>query len=418
MSIFSSLKRAFGLGDNYDADEQDFEETEETSYSSEETPSSLPEIQINQDESLSGDIFEGVITLFNQIQPEFVRQCIDTEAQKTYILENIQSSLKERLENEVRTARLRGQQLWEEERRRLGEEVETLRHQKETLEQKREESKSQRLSAERQKRALVERVHDLETQLLSAEAEKEQYVLENRSMLNKLRVASVTSGGASDDTIGEIENLNAQLETLRKESEDRRLDSEHFEAVAAAHIPVIENLLETIDELVKELATKNARMNADALSLSQLQEELKDATETIAKQKRRIDSLRSSQDRDVRQIADFNRLVKEKDAFISTLKAEIDELNRTIALNIEDAARMMEKNGNSSSNDAKSRKSRKKKQKPHISAIDELLDSTDWFVAAPPPPKQKEPEKEDDFGYKAPPQRKSHPDDDKQLSLW
>ncbi len=418
MSIFSSLKRAFGLGDNYDADEQDFEETEETSYSSEETPSSLPEIQINQDESLSGDIFEGVITLFNQIQPEFVRQCIDTEAQKTYILENIQSSLKERLENEVRTARLRGQQLWEEERRRLGEEVETLRHQKETLEQKREESKSQRLSAERQKRALVERVHDLETQLLSAEAEKEQYVLENRSMLNKLRVASVTSGGASDDTIGEIENLNAQLETLRKESEDRRLDSEHFEAVAAAHIPVIENLLETIDELVKELAAKNARMNADALSLSQVQEELKDATETIAKQKRRIDSLRSSQDRDVRQIADFNRLVKEKDAFISTLKAEIDELNRTIALNMEDAARMMEKNGNSSSNDAKSRKSRKKKQKPHISAIDELLDSTDWFVAAPPPPKQKEPEKEDDFGYKAPPQRKSHPDDDKQLSLW
>ncbi len=418
MSIFSSLKRAFGLGDNYDADEQDFEETEETSYSSEETPSSLPEIQINQDESLSGDIFEGVITLFNQIQPEFVRQCIDTEAQKTYILENIQSSLKERLENEVRTARLRGQQLWEEERRRLGEEVETLRHQKETLEQKREESKSQRLSAERQKRALVERVHDLETQLLSVEAEKEQYVLENRSMLNKLRVASVTSGGASDDTIGEIENLNAQLETLRKESEDRRLDSEHFEAVAAAHIPVIENLLETIDELVKELAEKNARMNADALSLSQVQEELKDATETIAKQKRRIDSLRSSQDRDVRQIADFNRLVKEKDAFISTLKAEIDELNRTIALNIEDAARMMEKNGNSSSNDAKSWKSRKKKQKPHISAIDELLDSTDWFVAAPPPPKQKEPEKEDDFGYKAPPQRKSHPDDDKQLSLW
>ncbi len=418
MSIFSSLKRAFGLGDNYDADEQDFEETEETSYSSEETPSSLPEIQINQDESLSGDIFEGVITLFNQIQPEFVRQCIDTEAQKTYILENIQSSLKERLENEVRTARLRGQQLWEEERRRLGEEVETLRHQKETLEQKREESKSQRLSAERQKRALVERVHDLETQLLSVEAEKEQYVLENRSMLNKLRVASVTSGGASDDTIGEIENLNAQLETLRKESEDRRLDSEHFEAVAAAHIPVIENLLETIDELVKELAEKNARMNADALSLSQVQEELKDATETIAKQKRRIDSLRSSQDRDVRQIADFNRLVKEKDAFISTLKAEIDELNRTIALNMEDAARMMEKNGNSSSNDAKSWKSRKKKQKPHISAIDELLDSTDWFVAAPPPPKQKEPEKEDDFGYKAPPQRKSHPDDDKQLSLW
>ncbi len=159
-------------------------------------------------------------------------------------------------------------------------------------------------------------------------------------------------------------------------------------------------------------------MNADALSLSQVQEELKDATETIAKQKRRIDSLRSSQDRDVRQIADFNRLVKEKDAFISTLKAEIDELNRTIALNMEDAARMMEKNGNSSSNDAKSRKSRKKKQKPHISAIDELLDSTDWFVAAPPPPKQKEPEKEDDFGYKAPPQRKSHPDDDKQLSLW
>lgn len=418
MSIFSHIKRAFGLGDNYESEEQDFEEKEDVSYSFEETSQPLPEIPSNQDESLSGDIFEGVITLFNQIQPEFVRQCMDTEAQKTYILENIQSSLKERLENEVRAARLRGQQLWEEERQRLGKEVETLRHQKETLEQKREESKSQRLSAERQKRALVERVHDLETQLLSMEAEKEQYVLENRSMLNKLRVASVTSGGTSDDAIDEIEQLNAQLDTLRKENEEKRLDAEHFEAVAAAHIPVIENLLETIDELVKELSAKNARIDADVLSLSQVQQELTDATATISKQKRRIDSLRSSQDRDVRQIADFNRLVKEKDALIHSLREEIDELNRTIALNMADAARMMEKNGLTDSNNTKPRKSRKKKQKPRISAIDELLDSTDWFVAAPPPQKQKEPEKEDDFGYKAPPQRNSHPDDDKQLSLW
>lgn len=418
MSIFNHIKKAFGLGDSYESEEQDFEEKEEVSYTTEETLQSLPEIKVNQDESLSGDIFEGVITLFNQIQPEFVRQCMDTEAQKTYILENIQSSLKERLENEVRTARLRGQQLWEEERKKLGEEVEILRHQKEILEQKREESKSQKLSAERQKRALVERVHDLETQLLSAEAEKEQYVLENRSMLNKLRVASVTSGGTSDDAIDEIEKLNAQLDTLRKEKESKSLDAEHFEAVAAAHIPVIENLLDTIDELVKELAGNSARRDADTLAISLVKKELKDATETIAKQKRRIDSLRSSQDRDVRQIADFNRLIKEKDTLISTLKAEIDELNRTIALNMEDAARIMGNNViSTSSNEPKSRKSKKKKQTPHISAIDELLDNTDWFVAAPPP-KQKEPDKEDDFGYKAPPQRKSHPDDDKQLSLW
>ena len=53
-----------------------------------------------------------------------------------------------------------------------------------------------------------------------------------------------------------------------------------------------------------------------------------------------------------------------------------------------------------------------------ISAIDELMDSTDWFIAPEPVPLKKDPEVEEDFGYKEPPARKASRDEDKQLSLW
>ena len=53
-----------------------------------------------------------------------------------------------------------------------------------------------------------------------------------------------------------------------------------------------------------------------------------------------------------------------------------------------------------------------------LSAIDELMDNTDWFVAPEPIPVKKDPEVEEDFGYKEPPAKKTARDDDKQLSLW
>lgn len=400
MSIFNYIKRSFGFGDNYDSEETyyDNEPNAGTESSEENTYPVTADKQVaDNDESLSGDIFLGVIELFNKTQPEFVRNCLSTETQKEYILNNISSALKKRLENEVNAAKARGQMQWEEEMKKLDKEVENLHHEIETLEHKREESKSQKLSAERQKRALIERVRDLESQVLNLEADKEQYMLENRSMLNKLRVASITSGGASDEAVDEITRLTEKLENVCKEKETATLDAEHYKAIADTHVPVMETLLGNISDLVDDLLKAKEEKN---------------------RLKKKISSLLSIQDCDVREIANLKELIREKDSALASLKKELEN-ERTRSASDDNSGIAGSPAEDKPMPEKDYRRGRKKKT-PRISAIDELLESTDWFVAPSlPESKTETPEKnDDDFGYKAPPPRKSHPDDDKQLLLW
>ncbi|MDE5836179.1 MAG: hypothetical protein K2H50_04130, partial [Paramuribaculum sp.] len=170
MSLINHIKRAFGLDIGFEADDSDFEQQNSKEPVSDTGVTANAGEQLPQDENLGADIFDGVIELFNKTQPEFVRECLETNAQKEYILRNIDSKLRSRLEKEVNRAKIRGQILWEEQMKKLDKEIEILRQEKDTLQHKRDESKSQQLSAERQKRALIERVHDLETQLLTIEA--------------------------------------------------------------------------------------------------------------------------------------------------------------------------------------------------------------------------------------------------------
>lgn len=418
MSFIHSLKRAFGLGENFEAEDIDADDSPEVATAAEPaTPYVEAKLTPPGDSSLSADIFECVVQLFNTTQPEFVKTCLDTEAQKAFILGQLDSALKQRLEKEVENARLHGQNLWAEERARLGSEVESLKKEKESLEQKRDESKTARLSAERQKRALIERVHDLETQLLTVEAEKEQYVLENRSMLNKLRVASVTSAGASDDVVEQISSLSAENTSLKEQIQASADEAAHFKAISTTHTLVFEMLLDKISTLCTALAEKEQALIAaddDLTAIEEAKEHFRLAEEALAKKDKRIESLKATQEQDIKEIAELTRLNREKDARIAELANEIKSLNDTIARNLADNARMMEEKNSR----PKSRKSKHRQEsKPRISAIDELLDGTDWLVSAPPPPAPKDPDKEDDFGYKAP-QRKINLDEDKQLSLW
>ncbi len=113
-----------------------------------------------------------VVELFNSTQPEFVSRCIDTDAQKQFLLERINADVAERIRQAIRRAHEMGLKEWEETRRKLIEEVEDLRQQKQQLEQRREESKGERLSNQRQKRAMTERINDLESKVNTLEAEK------------------------------------------------------------------------------------------------------------------------------------------------------------------------------------------------------------------------------------------------------
>lgn len=401
MSLFSTLKRALGFGaDDYDSD---FEQSESVDNPQSESHSAIDDMvpAPPADDPLPADILEGVVELFNSIQPEFVKQCIDTEAQKRFLLESIDSALRSRIQAAIVRGHDLGLQQWEEERQSVADEIVELRNQKKELEQKRDESRNARLSAERQKRALNERVHDLENQLLNLEAEKEQLHLENRSMLNKLRVAGITGGLSDDDSA--TEKMLEEIETLR--AENTRLEGELSEAHSS------------IDTLTSRLAAAET-----------------DAAE-IARLRSRNDELTASADRSA-SLAEGLR------ADLEQAREEIESLRATIASNLKANAVLLEaiteaesspvfdvpvkvaappvepeKETTKKAAKKKKKPSPRKKEKPRISAIDELMDSTDWLVAPTPEPPKETP-KEDDFGYQAPPPKKHIPDDDRQLSLW
>lgn len=67
-------------------------------------------------------------------------------------------------------------------------EMDKLRKSNRRAEERGEDTRQQHLSAERQKRALTERVRDLEKQLSDITAEREQFELENKTLVNRVRL--------------------------------------------------------------------------------------------------------------------------------------------------------------------------------------------------------------------------------------
>lgn len=434
MSFISSFKKALGFPDEYDdelddtaeadniLDDNDHSDMAESVSATASSEQAEPETPKDMDHALPGDIFDAVLEQFNAIQPDFVRQCLSIEAQRRYLIERMSETLRARLESEITAARKRGELQWEAEKQKMASDLERLKSEYHSLKQQREEFQSAQLSAARQKRALSERVHDLESQVNSLEAEKEQYQLENRSMLNKLRAASIR-GGADGDADAELERLaqeNAKLQDSVKSLNDRLTQSDNE----------ISELKDTNRKLQSDLEARIAEAKADDERITAEQQEVLAEIEEQLKQ--------------------FEAIKQKKDAKIASLKSALKESAEKLAATETDRSRSEEElkaevrrltellQATPANDRPKSRKTGKNRNKTvennmeilqfelnttetpgpiKISAIDELMDSTDWFTAPDPVPLKKDPEVDEDFGYKEPVKRTSR-DDDKQLSLF
>lgn len=403
MSFIGSIKKALGFPDEFDDDELD-DPDEKYIPAGSETPSeaesatdsvvsaaeSSADVQV-ADNVLPGEIFDAVIEQFNAIQPDFVRQCLSTESQRKYLTDRIGASLRARLEAETEAARRRGEKLWEAEKQKMAGDLDKLKSEYHNLRQQREEFQSAQLSAARQKRALSERIHDLESQVNTLEAEKEQFQLENRSMLNKLRAAgvrNVAGGSDADAEFNRITQENIALNDKVKSISDA-LNAEREKALS----------------LTAQLSELQARFEHESDSMSSEQQAALAEIET--------------------QIKQFETVKKNKDAKISRLKAELASRKTAsdseIANLMAEIARLKAVIQELSDNKPAQEEARPKEETQSatikISAIDELMDSTDWFTTPEPQPMKKDPEVEELFGYKEP-VKKPTKHDDQQLSLF
>lgn len=163
-------------------------------------------------------IFEKVVAVFNESLPGFLQKSVDPARQRRALFDAMDASVKDYYEHLDRNTERRLQVRFENDRRKLQAQIEELRIKARKEEEGNSNAKNLQLSAERQKRALSERVHDLEKQLATLEAENEQYILENKSMANKLRMAALAGDAPDGDLAAETQKLQDQIAELQKTS--------------------------------------------------------------------------------------------------------------------------------------------------------------------------------------------------------
>lgn len=229
MAFLEKIKSVFGFtNDEYEMEENELLQRDATvtplSQRRQNTPTSSTVASSNEnadviptteqpimqcEEGCPEEIFKKVVEIFNESLPAFIRESLDTEKQAKYIHDALDDSMKAYIAQLDINANARMKVRLESEQQSLRREIETLKDKAKRIEDTSAEWQEQKLSAERQKRALSERVHDLEKQIDAFHAEKEQYELENKSLVNKLRALSIQDN--------DLETLRSDNDALRQE---------------------------------------------------------------------------------------------------------------------------------------------------------------------------------------------------------
>lgn len=251
----------------------------------------------NGGETLPDSLLEHIVELINASLPDFVRTCIDRESEKRYIYEHLGDSFKNYIAELRGQARSTVEQEVAATRQKLEEELAAQRRKTAELEEQKNEIRNAQLSAERQKRALHDKVHDLDNRVATLEAEKEQYELENKSLLNKLKVADVKQHELdevmSENTrlLGVIQELknahadesaSAEIEELRQQAAQATASLD--EAIQKAEVlsgenEALQRLIEEKEQAISEKEQMVEQIGSEKSSLLAAYDELKTTNE-------------------------------------------------------------------------------------------------------------------------------------------
>lgn len=303
----------------------------------------------NGGETLPDSLLEHIVELINASLPDFVRTCIDRESEKRYIYEHLGDSFKNYIAELNGQARSVVEQEVAATRQKLEEELAAQRRKTAELEEQKNEIRNAQLSAERQKRALHDKVHDLDNRVATLEAEKEQYELENKSLLNKLKVADVKQHELdevmSENTrlLGVIQELknahadepaSAEIEELRQQAAQATASLD--EAIQKAEVlsgenETLQRLIEEKERAISEKELMVEQIGSEKSSLLAACDELKTTNETLQRLIEEKEQAISEKEQMVEQIGN------EK----SSLLAAYDELKTTNEAQIS-ASQMLE----------------------------------------------------------------------------
>lgn len=456
MSFFSAIKKSLGFGEDIDdgllrdsADNvsEDPLYTERTETHEEVE---LPAVDINPD--MQSEIFNHVIETFNKALPDFLRNSIDPEAQKKQLYDSLDKSLKKYLDDITEQTRHRCETVWANEQSSMRGEMESLKAKAKEIEQQRFDIKQQQLSSDRQRRALNDRVHDLESQLEAFQAEREQLDLENKSLVNKLKVAAVYE--TEVETIqNDLNEARAEILALRN---GKPVPETSADSNLAKRISELESENTNLNEQLAAASEKdriaNEMMNGLRSKASSARSEIEKRDAEIEELKTRLNEAETLQ-QDIEKINEQMSLIEsaieKRDRKISKLKETCDslrnenaELRDTIAANLKNHAeaeenlreRIRELEADPTTpivaSDLVEAEKATVEQDDNIALtpkisdgdiaiIEENFDTVDWLSSEPKEtPSMRKGINEAEFGYQAPTRKNTIHDNDAQLSLF
>lgn len=437
MSFFDSLRRAFGFDSNYDNDDEtivddlpsakvvpqkatsEVTSSEEDSTVQEEDPQLPPKPEVEA--AMRDRIFEGVVTVFNSALPDFLQRSVDPGRQRQLLLESLDKSLAEYLDGLVDTATRYAEARLQNAAMQARRESERLRTDMEQLEAQRTSLREQRLSAERRRRALSERVKDLESQLASADAEREQFELEKKSLLNKIKLADVQPGI--------IEELQQEIERLRQGAPagETTVDTAAVNALNAE----LAQARERIEELTNSLQAANEgierqreQVQMSGQLYSDLQNQLvseREAHRKTADELAEAQVLLESVVEMQQQMEHVAEVIQKRDERIHRLKANNKKLKEELAELRREFEQMREASRDGGLFDLAPDEGPEvfvsAEEAADLAQIEDDFECPDWFVQ-PGPGEGILRGSDEPFGYTPPARKPTPPDNDAQLSLF
>ena len=461
MSFLNSIKRSLGFGDDVDDglldDSADIPAAEPSSADIPRTAGAERQAtaETEIDPAMVDRIFEHAVSTFNQALPSFLSDTVDPEAQRRKLYDSLDSSIKDYLAKVSQQTRLDCEARWVDEQSSMRCEMDNLKAKAKEIEQQRFDIKQQQLSSDRQRRALNDRVRDLENQIAAFDAEREQLDLENKSLINKLKVASVYEHEA--ETLRNELN-DARSEILAMRNGDTAVVPDTAEANSALHDKItelgleIQRLNKALDEAAEKDRLSTEMFNSMQSKSAAARNELATRDQEIAELRSQIEEARSLQT-DIEQLNTQMNMIEEviekRDRKIARLKDTCEELRNenaslrdTIAANLkihteaENAlnARIAELEADPTSpivsadlqseytvtaQDNKPVADTPKISDTDLAAIEESFEDTGWMRTDPPDtPSMRTGLSEAEFGYQAPAKKTPHRDNDAQLSLF
>ena len=374
MAFLKNIKQMFGFDDNsiYE-DEKDNVNTEYKPYinpfknEKQETANTAvaedkksEQTEADFDKAIHDEIKDKIIDIINASLPEFIKGCVDRDAELKYINEEFGTTFSTYTQNIRQAIEERAKSEWISERMNLEKRLQESGKKAEESTAKMEELRARITSLDRQKIALNERINQYENKVATAEAEREQYHLECKSLMNKLKVASVNEEEINKlreentQMLQECTSLRNDVIMLRKEALNAK-NNPATSAEDAEKIAALQQQLETANtekvqleqritelenaagntpqpEIAQQLQTEIQKIS-DELYAAQVQ--LIEAQEKNQPLEQEVASLKESLAVAAHSSQETATALAAKDAEITLLKEQINQAGETAKLNDE-----------------------------------------------------------------------------------